>query len=132
MLVSQTTQPILEFEKVKNFFRKSFSGKQFLGLEIADTICRATSDRQKEVQKISRKCQAVVVVGGKQSANTKNLFELAKKNNKKTFWVDFPEKVKNIKELKKCSLVGILSGASTPAKDIKKTALLVKEIAGKA
>ncbi len=132
LLISQTTQPVLKFEKIKNFLKQAFCKGSFSNLEIIDTICQTTFDRQIEAQIISRKCQSVIVVGGKQSANTRNLFKIAQKNNKNTFWIDSPEKIKNLKKIKNFSSVGILSGASTPIEDIKKTASLIRKMNQKA
>ena len=50
-----------------------------------DTICRVTKDRQKEADELSRNSDMMIVIGGKESSNTRKLFEISKRNCKHTY-----------------------------------------------
>jgi len=106
-LISQTTQSIAEFKKISRYLRKK--SRQ---VAVYDTICRTTSRRQKETSDISGKVDVMLIVGGKNSANTKRLAEISQKNVR-TYHIE------TAKELKKtwfegADVVGISAGASTP------------------
>lgn len=77
-----------------------------------NTICNPTRLRQKEIEKLSLMCGAVLIVGSKKSANTKRLYEAAKKINKNSFWIT-SEKI-NKNSFRKFKSIGIIGGASTP------------------
>lgn len=113
VFLSQTTQDISEFKKICKYFRANFKK-----IQIFDTICKATYLRQKEAQRVSGdKNRMVVVVGGKDSGNTKRLWQICKKNNPNAFWVgslDVFEKKILKNAAKKFKMAVIVSGASTP------------------
>ena len=79
---------------------------------IFDTICKTTILRQKEAEELSKKCDLVIVIGGKESSNTKKLYDICSKNAE-TILVesenDVPKKICNNKKR-----IGIIAGASTP------------------
>jgi len=77
-----------------------------------NTICNPTRLRQNEIEELSSKCAAVLIVGSKKSANTKRLYEAAKKINKNSFWI-MSEKI-NKNHFRKFKSIGIIGGASTP------------------
>jgi len=84
-------------------------------LRIFDTICPEVKKRQKEVKKLAKEVDLMVIVGGKNSANTKRLVEIAKKEGCKTVWVSTWEELRNYKiSFKKFGKIGIASGTSTP------------------
>ena len=70
-------------------------------------------ERQKEADEISGKCDTVIVIGGKNSSNTKKLFSISKKNCENTFHIEKMSELKEI-DFSSSSQVGIISGASTP------------------
>jgi len=107
-IVAQTT---ISKEKFA-FFLKEFNKNAFKTVEIFDTICYTTRERQEEAKNLSQKCDCMIVVGSKTSSNTHKLFEICTKNCNDVFWVENAESLKNKKTLlfKK---VGIVSGAST-------------------
>ncbi|MDR1126772.1 MAG: 4-hydroxy-3-methylbut-2-enyl diphosphate reductase [Treponema sp.] len=79
---------------------------------VIDTICPATKDRQDAVKKLCASVDAVVIVGGKKSANTRRLFHIAKASGKAVYFIE------TAKELPPSvftyDIVGISAGASTP------------------
>jgi len=88
-------------------------------LRIINTICAPTRERQKEVLKIARNNDLVIIIGSFTSANTKRLVKVAKKINKNTRQV---ERAEDLKEewFINISSVGISAGASTPEQIIDK------------
>jgi len=81
-------------------------------LKFINTICKEIEKRQEEIKRLSKKTEAVIIVGSKKSANTWRLFEIAKNINPYTFFIETPQKLK--KEWKRFNSIGIAGGASTP------------------
>jgi 4-hydroxy-3-methylbut-2-enyl diphosphate reductase len=93
------------------------TAKEFVAF---NTICKATEDRQKSAEEISREVDAMIVIGGRSSSNTTKLYEICKKNCPLTFHIENAEELDNIKEkIKNAVRVGITAGASTPEWIIK-------------
>ena len=120
LLASQTTQNLSEYKKCQEFIKKVCTNTL-----IFDTICSVTENRQREVEKISKTSNAVLVIGGKNSSNTKKLYDISKKNNDMTFFVErFCDIPKNITQMSK---VGIAAGASTPGYMIEEVKKIMSE-----
>ncbi|MGB9769366.1 MULTISPECIES: 4-hydroxy-3-methylbut-2-enyl diphosphate reductase [Caldisericum] len=112
-LVSQSTvSRFLVFNVSQFFLKHSFEFRFF------DTICPETVNRQQETEALAQSVDCVIVVGGKHSANTNRLYEIAIRINKNTFFVEDAEELKKY-ELSKCLKIGIVSGTSTPEYIIK-------------
>lgn len=113
VLLSQTTQDIRQYKEISSFFKGAYKN-----IIVFDTICRATFLRQKETNKISKDTKKmVVVIGGKDSGNTKRLWQICKRNNPNTIWISSlkkPERKELAKAAKKFKMAVIVSGASTP------------------
>ena len=83
-------------------------------LVVFDTICGATKERQSDlVELVNEGAEAIVVIGGKHSANTRKLAKLAASHNRPTFHVETAEDL-DAEEIKPYSVVGVTAGASTP------------------
>lgn len=108
-LVSQTTYSNEKFQKILAFFKK----KHVKTLEVFSTICYTTRERQKEAETLSRVCDAMIVIGGKNSSNTRKLADVCSKNCDNVFFVSDID-VLDYKKLVKFKKVGIVAGASTP------------------
>jgi len=118
ILIAQTTKETQEYDKIIEKLKK------FSNIKIFYSICKETISREKETEELSKQVDCVVVVGGKNSANTKKLVTIAKKYNKNVIVLNsenFKENIENINNYKK---IGIVSGASTPK-------WLVEKIVGK-
>lgn len=85
---------------------------------VYNTICNTTEIRQNEIEELSKKVDAVIIVGGKESSNTRKLYEISSKNCKKVFLVENSEDL-NYGEFKEYNKIGIAGGASTPDYIIK-------------
>jgi (E)-4-hydroxy-3-methyl-but-2-enyl pyrophosphate reductase len=110
VLVSQTTLDMDFFNEAVSVLRKHFPN-----LEIINTICSATSDRQNDlIMAVKSGVDAIVVVGGKNSANTKRLARIGIDSKIKTFHVETDEELKadDFTDLKN---VIVSAGASTPS-----------------
>lgn len=107
ILLSQTTYSPVEFLKIEELFKSKYEN-----LAVFNTICPATNERQASLVELCQKVDGVLVIGGKESANTKRLFQTAEKNCKLAAHIqsvtDIPEIFFGLKT------VGITAGASTP------------------
>lgn len=105
--VSQTTQSPEKFVKIAEILKKK--AKE---IKVFNTICNDATNRQKEVKELARRVNLMIVIGGRNSANTKRLWQISRKIVK-TYHI---EKEYEIKKLwfKKVKKIGIVTGASTP------------------
>ena len=110
-LAAQTTQDQEEFEKIKNHFLKKIPDMPF-----ADTICTATKHRQEEAMSIAREVDFMIVVGGKNSGNTRRLAQVAASQKTPCCHVERVEELP-LDKLAACTTIGLTAGASTP-KDV--------------
>lgn len=114
IIVAQTTQNTLFFEEIKKW-----ANHKFPHYKIFDTICDSTAKRQVEVQNLADLVDAVIVVGGQNSGNTKRLAEISKKTGKPTFHIETESEI-DVDALSGVKSIGITAGASTPNWVIKK------------
>ena len=92
---------------------------------IKPTICSATELRQQAVRDLCHEVELVVVVGGKNSGNTKRLAEIAKEEGKKVILVEIAEEL-NPEDFTNLESIGITAGASTPDEIIQSVAKRVE------
>ena len=121
-VVSQTT---FNQENYKN--ANIFVKKVCTNANIFDTICNATSARQKETAALARECDAMLVIGGRHSSNTGKLFDVSAAIRPKTFLVETAKEIKP-EWFYGCEKVGVVAGASTPAGIIKEAIKTMSEI----
>lgn len=91
---------------------------------VFDTICSATKDRQKEADELSRRSDMMIVIGGKESSNTRKLFEISKGNCPVTYHI---ETVEDLPQIKTYNKIGITAGASTPGSIIEEVVKAMSE-----
>lgn len=108
VILSQTTQE----EEIFEILSQEILARYPEG-EVINTICNATEVRQREVKRLCDKCEAIIVIGGKFSANTKRLAQIAQSEGKEVFLIESPEELP-LEEITKYSSLGITAGASTP------------------
>ena len=114
IVVAQTTQSTLLFEEVKKW-----AADKFPLYKIFDTICDSTSKRQAEVNSMAEFVDAIIVVGGRSSANTKRLAEIANRSGKPAYHIESETEL-DLKSLVSAQCIGITAGASTPNWIIKR------------
>jgi (E)-4-hydroxy-3-methyl-but-2-enyl pyrophosphate reductase len=107
-LVAQTTQSEELYRAVEARVRERFPS-----CEVHYTICGSTSDRQRETVELAQEVDVLVVVGGRHSANTVRLAEIARATGRPTVHVESVEELRE-DDFKGHSVVGVTAGASTP------------------
>ena len=114
IIVAQTTQNTLFFDQIVHWVEQ-----QFPHYKIFNTICDSTEKRQVEVKRLATLVDALVVVGGYSSGNTRRLAEIARQAGKPVLHVETEADIK-AHELSGAEVVGITAGASTPNWIIKR------------
>lgn len=107
-IVAQTTLPMEKLEDVV-----SFCLHKATEIKVFNTICNATSTRQTESAELARRVDVMVVVGGKNSANTRRLAEVCLAIQPKTYHIEVAGEL-DASWFAEAEKVGITSGASTP------------------
>jgi len=120
-LVSQSTQNYDQFLKISDLIKKRFNI-----VAVEDTICSATKNRQRDLLNLIKEVDAMVVVGGKQSANTVQLVKIAEKLIP-TFHIQNQDEI-DAELLKPYKTVGLTAGASTPNFIIEKVKEKLEQI----
>ena len=121
-IVSQTT---FNYNKFKELVEK-FSEKGY-DILVLNTICNATQERQVEAERIASQVDAMIVIGGKNSSNTRKLYEICRKECINTYYIQTlgdldPESVSSVRS------VGITAGASTPKNIIEEVHTNVRAV----
>ena len=109
-LVSQTTFDRSLFDRIASGIKDRFPASEVV---IKKTICAATDQRQAEVADLAGHVDAMIVVGGKNSANTQRLAKIASSCGTPTQLVENEEEI-NWEAIQDCEIVGVAAGASTP------------------
>lgn len=120
-IVAQTTFSVKEWEKTSKILKKLCTNGFFF-----DTICSATNDRQEEAFELSKRNDAMIVVGGRSSSNTAKLKAVCEKNCP-TFLVESARELFSY-DFSRFRSVGVTAGASTPAGIIKEVLSTMSEI----
>ena len=109
IIVSQTTQDDESFDLLSGIIQARFPGGK-----IFNTICDSTHKRQAAVLALCEKVQAMVVVGGRSSANTRRLAALVEGKGCPVYLVETEEDL-DLKSFRQYKCVGVTAGASTPS-----------------
>ncbi len=125
IIVAQTTQDKNLFNEIASEITSKYPGGR-----IFNTICDSTHERQTEVLELCKEVEAVVVVGGKESANTKRLVQIAEEAGLKAYHIE-TEKDLDLKELSGFSRVAVTAGASTPNWIINRVVSKLESVKGK-
>lgn len=80
---------------------------------IYDTTCDTTRKRQEEAEKLSRECDTMIVIGGKNSSNTRKLADICKKNCKNVLCIE-KTTANTLENINFNDIIGLVAGASTP------------------
>lgn len=107
-IVSQTTFNYNKFKELVEIFKK-----RGYNVNVVNTICNATEERQSEAARIAAEVDVMIVIGGKHSSNTRKLYEICSEKCAATYFIQTLEDL-HLELPKTATLVGITAGASTP------------------
>ena len=113
VVVAQTTQDTLAYQEITRAIKERFSDAV-----IFNTVCNATEERQAEVRELCSQVDALVVIGGRESGNTRRLVQIARECNTPAFHVETGADLDK-RALAQYQLIGVTAGASTPSWLIK-------------
>ncbi len=108
-VISQTTQSVERFAAVVAELSKN--AKE---LKVYNTICDATEKRQKSAMQLAKKSDLMIVIGGRNSANTRKLYEICRQFCSNVYHIETEEEIE-AKWFDNIRNVGITAGASTPS-----------------
>ena len=108
LVVAQTTQDERAFKTIAGLLKERYPETI-----VHNTICDSTHNRQEEVRVLCNEVDAMVVVGGRHSGNTKRLAEIAAATGIPTFHIETEEELDH-ERLQDLKIVGVTAGASTP------------------
>ena len=107
-IVSQTTFNYKNFEELVEII-----SKKGYNIDIRNTICNATEERQTEARAIASKADAMIVIGGRSSSNTRKLYEICKSECEDTYYIQTLRDL-DLYKFNSEGCIGITAGASTP------------------
>ena len=124
--VSQTTYPPEKWEAVLEALREKVHS-----LDAHCTICSATEIRQKEAAEMAARMDAMIVVGGRNSANTRKLFDICRKRCEKVILVESAAEIPPAFANMDSEKIGITAGASTPTDSLKEVVTRMSDMENK-
>ena len=123
-VVSQTTFSSEKFDKLRKEIETNFIEADVI---VDKTICDATEKRQKETREIAKDFHTMIIIGGKNSSNTRELVNVAKEECENVYSIETVEELKKI-DFSNIDKVGIMAGASTPKESITEIEEFLKGI----
>ena len=124
-VVSQSTQNLEKVLTIVDALRPRIADLRFF-----NTICKPTRMRQEETKRLPIENDVVIIIGSKNSANTKRLYEISKRLNKRSYWVGSKKDIRR-SWFRGARTVGITAGASTPDSTTKDIIAYLKQICSK-
>ncbi len=123
LVVSQTTI------KLQNFYdvAEAVKGKTDDEVQVVNTICSATRDRQDAARALAGEVDAFYIIGGRHSSNSRKLLAVCKEQCEKSFLIETEDEI-NAEDLRGAARVGLTAGASTPNWLIEKVSRRLEEI----
>ncbi len=126
-LLSQSTQPPWKFEKLA-----AFMVGRCHELKIVNTVCPVTIRRQEDTVEAARDVDLMVVVGGRSSANTKELTRLCGIVGTRAIQIESEGDLTDASVFADAEVVGVTGGTSTPIEDLRRVAEQILRVAGTA
>ena len=124
-LITQSTQPPWKFEKLA-----AFMVSRAHELKIVNTVCPVTIRRQEDTMETARAVDLMVVVGGRHSANTKELTRLCQIAGTKAVQIENARDLVDPAPFEGVRIVGVTGGTSTPVEDLREVAERIYALAG--
>src|SRR5687768_16013136 len=124
-LISQSTQPPWKFEKLAGYLVSRAHE-----LKIVNTVCPVTIRRQQDTMDLAAQVDMMVVVGGRNSANTKELTRLCQIAGKPVVQIEGAPDLDSAAAFADARVVGVTGGTSTPIEDLERVAERVYALAG--
>jgi 4-hydroxy-3-methylbut-2-enyl diphosphate reductase len=121
-LAAQTTQDREEFQAIHGRILECLGE-----IPVMDTICTATKERQLEAISIAKEVEFMVVVGGKNSGNTRRLAQVASATRTPCCHVERKEELP-LEKIASCTTIGLTAGASTPEDVINDVFLYLRKL----
>lgn len=125
-VIIQTTFEKQKFERLLAELQLQRPGEY----RVEHTICNATAQRQEAAMALATEVDAMVVIGGRNSANTRHLADLVREKCHKVFHIETAAEL-NGEMFKGCTKIGITAGASTPDRLIKEAFLFMENLENK-
>ncbi len=122
VMVAQTTQNLVNWHKSQKIIKKLYTNAK-----IFDTICRVTELRQTEAKQLAQRCDAIIVIGGRESSNTAKLYEICRKDCDRTVWISAASELDR-DTFSTAQQIGIVAGASTPSDEIEEVYKTMSEM----
>ena len=119
--VAQTTRKINDYLKITDYLIKHHKE-----VRVFNTICNATFENQDAVRELSKEADIMIIVGGRNSSNTKQLFNIAKENSE-AYLVESEDEIDK-EWFKNKKICGISAGASTPEWLVEKIISKIKDL----
>jgi 4-hydroxy-3-methylbut-2-enyl diphosphate reductase len=123
-IISQTTQPIDFVREIVDLIRRTHDEAE---VRFADTVCKPTKDRQSALRKLIGAADAIVVVGGRMSNNTRQLVATCHAAGKPAFHIERPDELKP-EWFAKIDIVGVTAGTSTLLETVRAVHQRLEEI----
>jgi 4-hydroxy-3-methylbut-2-enyl diphosphate reductase len=124
-LLSQSTQPPWKFEKLA-----AFMIGRCHELKIVNTVCPVTIRRQEDTMEAARQVDLMVVVGGRSSANTKELTRLCGIVGTRAIQIESEEDLTDAAIFADAQVIGVTGGTSTPIEDLRCVAERILRVGG--
>jgi (E)-4-hydroxy-3-methyl-but-2-enyl pyrophosphate reductase len=124
-LLTQSTQPPWKFERLAGYLTTRAHE-----LKIVNTVCPVTIRRQQDTMDLAEAVDLVVVVGGRNSANTKELTRLVGIVGKPAVQIEHARDLEDPALFEGHSQIGVTGGTSTPIEDLEAVAARIYELAG--
>lgn len=124
LIISQTTFSLSLFDEMVSIILNSLSNDY--NVHVEKSICNATSLRQFETKKLSSKVDLMIIIGGKNSSNTKKLYEVALEACKNVLYIQTKDDL-DLNFVKAFENIGIMAGASTPDYIIEDVCTAIKQ-----
>ena len=122
-VIIQTTFELQKFEEILAALQKEREGEY----RVERTICLATSQRQNAAMKLAGEVDAFIVIGGRNSANTRHLYELVASKCPKAYHIETAAELEQ-EMFRDCIKIGITAGASTPDRLIKEAIVAMENM----